>query len=106
MDGDILTNLKTIPIRYGERLTKKVISFLSLLITVPVYFLWSYPEIGWMKFYFAFSIIALIIFVIILWKSTAKLQYIILHNLLKFLIFAGIFSLILIDKSVIISKII
>ena len=106
MDGDILTNLKTIPIKYGEQLTKKVISFLSLLLIVPVYFLWSYPEIGWMKFYFAFSIIALIIFVIILWRSNSKPQYIILHNLLKFLIFAGIFSLILIDKSVIISKII
>jgi 4-hydroxybenzoate polyprenyltransferase len=106
MDGDILTNLKTIPIKYGEELTKKAISFLSLPIIVPVYFLWNYPEIGWMKFYFAFSIIALIIFVIILWKSKAKSQYITLHNLLKFLIFAGIFSLILIDKSVIISKII
>ncbi|MFT7331776.1 MAG: 4-hydroxybenzoate polyprenyltransferase, partial [Roseivirga sp.] len=69
MDGDILTNLKTIPIKYGEELTKKAISFLSLTIIVPVYFLWNYPEIGWMKFYFAFSIIALIIFVIILWKS-------------------------------------
>jgi len=106
MDGDILTNLETIPIKYGEQLTKKVISFLSLLLIVPVYFLWSYPEIGWMKFYFAFSILALIIFVIILWRSNSKPQYIILHNLLKFLIFAGIFSLILIDKSVIISKII
>ena len=106
MDGDILTNLKTIPTEYGVRLTKKVISLLTLFIIVPVYFLWNYPEIGWMKFYFAFSIIALIIFVIILWKSNSKAQYIILHNLLKFLIFAGIFSLILIDKSVIISKII
>ena len=106
MDGDILTNLKTIPIKYGEELTKKAISFLSLTIIVPVYFLWNYPEIGWMKFYFAFSIIALIIFVIILWKSNAKSQYIILHNLLKFLIFAGIFSLILIDTSLIVSKLI
>jgi hypothetical protein len=77
-----------------------------LTIIVPVYFLWNYPEIGWMKFYFAFSIIALIIFVIILWKSNAKSQYIILHNLLKFLIFAGIFSLILMDTSLIVSKLI
>ncbi len=106
MDGDILTNSKTIPIQYGERLTKKVISLLSFLLIVPVYILWTYPEIGLMNFYFAFSIIALLIFVSILWKSNAKPQYIILHNLLKFLIFAGILSIILIDKSLIINKII
>ncbi|MFT5214734.1 MAG: hypothetical protein ACI9WV_002467, partial [Patiriisocius sp.] len=38
--------------------------------------------------------------------SNAKSQYIILHNLLKFLIFAGIFSLILMDTSLIVSKLI
>ncbi len=106
MNGDIITNYQTVPIKYGEKFTKKLSALLSLLILVPIYFLWNYPEIGWMRFYFYFAILALLLFVISLWKANTKRHYIVLHNVLKFLIFAGIFSLMLIDTSVIISRLI
>lgn len=104
MDGDILANYKTVVVHYGEQFVKKISTVLSVLILIPIYFLWQYPEIGWMKFYFYIAGFSLIIFIFLLWNSNTKKRYIILHNLLKLLIFAGIFSLILIDTSVIIER--
>ena len=104
MDGDILVNNQTVAVKYGEVFIKKLSTFLLLLILIPIYFLWQYPEIGWMKYYFYAAGFSLLIFILLLWNSNTKQRYIILHNLLKLLIFAGIFSLILIDTSVIIER--
>lgn len=105
MDGDILVNNETVAVKYGEKFIKKLSTFLLLLILIPIYFLWQYPEIGWMKYYFYTAGISLLIFIFLLWNSNTKQRYIILHNLLKLLIFAGIFSLMMIDTSVIIERI-
>ncbi|MFK5878395.1 MAG: geranylgeranylglycerol-phosphate geranylgeranyltransferase [Flavobacteriaceae bacterium] len=104
IDGDILVNNQTAAVKYGEVFIKKFSTFLLLLILIPIYFLWQYPEIGWMKYYFYAAGFSLLIFIFLLWNSNTKQQYIILHNLLKLLIFTGIFSLMLIDTSVIIER--
>ena len=104
MDGDILVNNDTVAVKYGESFIKKLSTFLLLLILIPIYFLWQYPEMGWMKYYFYAAGFSLLIFILLLWNSNTKKRYIILHNLLKLLIFAGIFSLMLIDTSVIIGR--
>jgi len=104
VDGDILVNNNTVAVKYGDLFIKKLSTFLLLLILIPIYFLWQYPEIGWMKYYFYAAGFSLLIFIFLLWKSNTKQRYIILHNLLKLLIFAGIFSLMLIDTSVIIER--
>ncbi|PCI10378.1 MAG: ubiquinone biosynthesis protein UbiA [Flavobacteriaceae bacterium] len=104
MDGDILVNNQTVAIKYGEVFIKKLSTFLLILILIPIYLLWQYPEIGWMKYYFYAAGFSLLIFIFLLWRSHTKQRYIILHNLLKLLIFAGIFSLMLIDTSVIIER--
>jgi 4-hydroxybenzoate polyprenyltransferase len=57
-----------------------------------------------MKYYFYFSIAVLFGFIILLWKSNSKKGYILLHNILKLLIIAGVFSLAFIDTSVIIKR--
>lgn len=106
MNGDILTNYQSIPIKYGVKFTKALSTILSVLILIPLNFLWQYPEIGWMKFYFLLAIFLLLIFVSLLWNSTTSKRYIFLHNVLKFLIFAGIFSLILMDTSLIVNRLI
>lgn len=106
MDGDILVNNQTVAVKFGEVFIKKLSTFLLLLILIPIYFLWQYPEIGWMKYYFYAAGFSLLIFIFLLWNSNTKQHYIILHNLLKLLIFAGIFSLVLIDTSVIIGRLI
>lgn len=106
MNGDILTNHQSIPIKYGVKFTKGLSTILSVLILIPLNFLWQYPEIGLMKFYFLGTLFLLLVFILLLWNSSTSKRYIFLHNVLKFLIFAGIFSLILMDTSLIVSRLI
>ena len=103
--GDIVLNYITLPIKYGEHFTKILITLISLLTLPPIYFLSKYPELGLMKYYFYFSIAILFVFVVLLWRSNSEKNYILLHNILKLLIIAGVFSLALIDTSVIIKRI-
>jgi 4-hydroxybenzoate polyprenyltransferase len=103
--GDFIQNYQTIAVKYGEYFTKLLISLLSVLTLNPIYFLLGYPEIGGMKYYFYVSIIVLVIFNIFLWINKNDKNYLILHLVLKLLIIAGVFSLSLIDYSVIINKI-
>jgi len=105
IEGDIVLNYITLPIKYGERFTKMLISLIALFTIPPIYFLLKYPEIGLMKYYFYFSVLILFIFIVLLWKSNSKKGYNLLHNILKLLIIAGVFSLALIDTSVIIKRI-
>jgi len=102
--GDILLNYKTVPIAYGEPFTKKLITFILLLTFAPIYVLWAYPEISYMKYYFYATGIVLAIFMGILWTSSTEKKYLILHNIIKFVLFIGVFSLVLIDTSVIINR--
>lgn len=98
--GDLANDYKTIPIVYGEIITKKVITALSIATIFPVYVLIEIFDVGYMDMYFYFSLITLIFFLIRLWKSTTKEQFVQLHNVLKFIIVAGVFSIILINPSV------
>jgi len=103
--GDFAQNYQTIAVKYGEHFTKILITILVALTLNPIYFLLKYPEIGGMKYYFYATIIILGLFLILLWFSKNKRNYVVLHLILKFLIFAGVFSLALIDYSVIIDRI-
>lgn len=98
--GDLATDYQTIPIIYGEHVSKKIITSLVILTIFPVYILIEIFDVGYMDIYFYFCLILLIFFLLSLWKSVTKKQFIILHNLLKFLIVAGVFSIILINPSV------
>ncbi|PCH77286.1 MAG: ubiquinone biosynthesis protein UbiA [Flavobacteriaceae bacterium] len=103
--GDVLQNYQTIPIKYGEYFTKMLISLIVFLTLNPVYFLLRVYDVGGMKYYFYLSIIALIGFTIALWFSSSKQHYLRLHVLLKLLLLIGVFSLCLIDYSVLINRI-
>lgn len=104
IEGDILLNYKTTPVTYGVTFTKKAITFIILLTFIPMYFLYDYPEIGLMKYYFYGTSIVLIIFMGIIWSVKSTGKYLFLHNLIKLVLFLGVFSLALIDTSVIIKK--
>jgi len=103
--GDVLTNYITIPIKYGEKFTKALITLLVFMSFDPIYFLWKYPEIGAMKYYFYVAMAFSMPFVFLLWRATSKKDYVLLHNLVKLLIVLGVFSLALIDTSVIIGRV-
>ncbi|MFD1314822.1 geranylgeranylglycerol-phosphate geranylgeranyltransferase [Namhaeicola litoreus] len=103
--GDIAQNYLTIPIKYGERFTK-ILTFILVLFTLdPIYFLWKYPEMGLMKYYFYFTGIVFLIFLYLLYKANSKKDYLILHNIVKLIIVIGVLSLVLIDTSVILQRI-
>lgn len=98
--GDLANDYKTIPIVYGEIRSKQIITGLAVLTIAPVYILIEIYDVGYMDIYFYASLIVLIFFVSYLWKSNKKEQYLLLHNVLKFLIVAGVFCIVLINPSV------
>ncbi|MEZ4854441.1 geranylgeranylglycerol-phosphate geranylgeranyltransferase [Flavobacterium sp.] len=100
IEGDLVTNYQTIPVRFGEKIAKISITFLICLTIFPVYFLTDVYNVGYMEIYFYVSLIMLVFFLIKLWKSEQKSDYIKLHFLLKFVIVSGVFSIMLIDLNV------
>jgi len=98
--GDLATDYKTIPVRYGETVSKKIITGLTIFTVFPVYVLIDIYDVGYMDIYFYACMIILIFFLLYLWKSEKKEQYLLLHNVLKFLIVCGVFCIVLIDPSV------
>ena len=101
--GDLANNYLTIPIVYGELLSKKIITVLLLLTIIPVYYLVNIYNVGYMDSYFYVCFIILIFFGLKLWKSETKEDFLLLHNTLKFIIVAGVFCIVLIDPSVLIN---
>ncbi len=100
--GDIANDYKTIPVIFGEDFAKKIITILTILTIIPVYLLVETYDVGYMDIYFYISLIILIFFLLLLWKANNKLQYLQLHNILKFLIVTGVFSIVLINPDVLI----
>ncbi len=98
--GDLSNGYKTIPIIYGEIIAKRTITLLCFLTVIPVYFLVEIYDVCYMDIYFYFCLIVQIFFLIYLWKSNKKEQFLLLHNVLKVTIVAGVFSIVLINPSV------
>ena len=98
--GDLANDYKTIPILYGEEISKKIITVLTTLTVIPVYILIEKFDVGYMDMYFYSCLIILVFFLLYLWKSTTKDQFLLLHNVLKFLIVAGVFCIVLINPAV------
>ncbi|WP_109682048.1 geranylgeranylglycerol-phosphate geranylgeranyltransferase [Xanthomarina spongicola] len=103
--GDLAQNYQTIPIVYGEKVSKIMLTFLTVLTLIPTYLLVNYFNVGYMSYYFYFSILFLLIFIFLLWKSRSKTHYLILHNILKLIIVAGVFSITLINVDLLLNRI-
>ncbi|WP_341216423.1 geranylgeranylglycerol-phosphate geranylgeranyltransferase [uncultured Wocania sp.] len=103
--GDLLLNYKTIPIAYGERASKAMLTMLSVLTLIPIYLLVCRFEIGFMYIYFYLCIVLLLGFLLLLWKAKTKVHYLVLHNVLKFIILAGVFSIVLINVDLVLNRI-
>lgn len=100
LKGDLTNGYRTIPIVYGEKISKITITVLTLLTVIPVYVLIEIFDVGYMDMYFYICLIILIFFLLYLWKSDKKEQFLQLHNILKTLIVAGVFCIVLINPSV------
>lgn len=104
--GAIVNNYTTFPVKYGERKTRKLGIYLILCTFFPAIILLNYPSIGYMKYYFLLSLVVLLFIAYFLWKSNLKRHYIFLHNLLKLMLLLGILSLLFIDPSLVIERVI
>jgi 4-hydroxybenzoate polyprenyltransferase len=102
--GDFAQNYRTIPVTYGERLSKQMLSALSIVTLFPIVLLLTSFEIGKMGYFFYGSVLGLFIFNLILWKSSKKRHYVLLHNILKFIIVAGVFSIVLLNVNVVLNQ--
>lgn len=105
LKGDFALGYRTIPIVLGENSAKWLITALVGITIIPIYLLVNYFDIGYMDYYFYGSVILLLFFLGFLWFSRAQLHYLLLHNILKFIIVSGVFSILLIDINVVLGRI-
>ena len=102
--GDLTLNYKTIPVAYGVRVTKLILTSLIGFTLVTSVVLANYFEIGKMNYYFYFTAIVLLFYAIKLWLASQKAHYVLLHNVLKFVLVVGAFSIVLIKPDLILNK--
>ena len=102
--GDFTLDYRTIPVVYGEKSSKYLLSIVSLFTVAIIYILLSGFDTGMMFYYYYFSIAVLLFFIIVLWKYDSIKYYNFLHNLLKFLIVLGVLSIVLIDFDLFLEK--
>ncbi|ANH59865.1 geranylgeranylglycerol-phosphate geranylgeranyltransferase [Dokdonia donghaensis] len=105
LKGDFAQRYRTIPVMYGATTSKWLLSLLAGLTVIPVFFLINHFKLGYMTYYFYGSALLLFVFLVILWQSKARPHYVLLHNILKFIIVAGVFCIILLDASVVLHRI-
>ena len=96
--GDLTHNYATIPVVYGERFAKKLITSSILLCFLPIYWLLHSFAIFKLTYFLYFTILYLLFFVAFLWKSQTQPQYRALHNMLRVILVMGVFSVILVKQ--------
>ncbi|MBC9794375.1 UbiA family prenyltransferase [Sinomicrobium weinanense] len=103
--GDMAQGYRTVPIIYGEKASKRIITLLAFFTWVPTYLLITTFEIGHMDVFFYGCFVLLLMFLFFMWKASSKKDYLVLHNILKFIIVAGVFSILLIDVDLVLNRI-
>lgn len=106
MKGAIVHNYDTFPIVYGEKNTKLVCLLLLILTVFPIVILFSFPALSYMRYYFYVALMVFFFLGIYLWKSSELKHYRMMHNVLKILLLIGVFSIIFIDTSLLVEKVI
>ena len=102
--GDFALNYRTVPVVYGEKTSKLLLTGASVITCISAFLLIFYFEIGYMYFFFYASVILLLVYLLLLWKSNTRTHYLWLHNILKLIIVAGVFSILLIDVNLVLNR--
>jgi len=97
LEGDFAQNYNTIPVKYGVKTSKILITAVVGLTVGPALLLGTKYNLGYMYYYFYLSMVLLAVFLILLWKSEEKFHFVWLHNLLKLLVVLGVVCIALID---------
>ena len=103
--GDLALNYQTVPVIYGEHLTKLMITvFVFINISISLILVLNF-DLGLMNYFFWVSILTLISTLFMTWKTSSIKQYHRIHNVLKVLIFLGVLCITLLNPALIINKI-
>jgi 4-hydroxybenzoate polyprenyltransferase len=103
--GDLTLNYKTIPVAYGVTSSKLILSILMLFTFVTSLLVTFNFDIGQMRYYFYVANVLFVFYLIKLWLSTKKADYVLLHNLLKLCLVLGAMSIVLTKPDLLLSKI-
>lgn len=90
--GDWVTRYQTLPIVFGHRTTKIILSILILLSFIPIYAL-IYRDLGPIVYYYYWSILFLLGVGFWLWWGSSQKTYLWLHNWLKVHILLGVLGI-------------
>ena len=90
--GDLVHNYATIPVVYGDRFAKWLITLSVLLCSLPVYLLLNYFSIGWLGYFLQFMMGYLCLFLLLLWLSHTQSRYALLHNMIKLILVIGVLA--------------
>lgn len=94
--GDLIFNYRTLPLKYGERLTKYLLSVLLFFLVILAFVLIKYVQESMMKYYFTTSIVFVCFSLILLWQAQSEKKYRMISRIYDILIILGIFSISLI----------
>ena len=94
LKGDFSQDYKTIPVVFGESLTKTIISLIAFINIFMLFNLYFNFSKGCMTIFYAVSLILLLVFLLKLFLSKKVYDYLFLHNVLRFIIAFGVFSIV------------
>ena len=104
LKGDLTLNYKTIPVVYGEKTAKSMITLLVVVNIFVTGYLVNSFDLGRMDYFFYASVSVLCVAVILVFLAQSQRQYVWIHNLFKLLILLGVFSIVLLNPTLILSK--
>ena len=105
LKGDLTLDYKTIPVVYGEKIAKIMIALLVAINILVTLFVVTTYDLGTMDYFFYGSMTLLSIVVLLVFLAQSQRQYVRIHNLLKVLILLGVFSIVLLNPTLVLSKI-
>jgi len=104
LKGDLTLDYKTIPVVYGEKIAKTmVVGLVVINILVTVYLVSTY-NLGKMGYFFYGSISLLFLVAVLICTAQHHQHYVRIHKLLNLLVLLGVFSIILLNPNLILSK--
>ncbi len=99
--GDWVRKYNTTAVVFGVKTTKFILSGFVLFSIYPITLLLSEKnQLGWMYYYFILTLPYLFGILLLIWKATTQKMYLWAHNLLNFLILAGVVSIVLVRYSI------
>ena len=105
LKGDLLQNYKTIPVIFGEKYSKLMILVLIVCNVSVTVFLLKFYVLERMDYFFYASISLLFTVLLLLQKAQSRQQYSRIQIILKLLVLLGVFSIVLLNPGLILSKI-